>query len=116
MLTTHTKTIERDWNWRPIAPSIYAILARSVLKFPDFDFDLKNNIVILWTENLISDTVHQKKLMDLAGESGIKTVYDLQSYWTSMAAILASLFSLTEWLKFLLQIYIELTDIYWPVV
>jgi hypothetical protein len=23
-----------------------------------FDFDLKNNIVILWTENLISDTVH----------------------------------------------------------
>jgi hypothetical protein len=26
-----------------------------------------------------------------------------------MAAILASLFSLTEWLKFLLQIYIELT-------
>jgi hypothetical protein len=23
-----------------------------------FDFNLKNNIVILWTENLISDTVH----------------------------------------------------------
>jgi hypothetical protein len=47
--------------------------------------------------------------MELAGENGIKTVYDLQSYWTSMAAILASLFSLTEWLKFLLQIYLELT-------
>jgi hypothetical protein len=35
----------------------------------------------------------------------MKTVYDLHSYWTSMAAILASLFSLAEWLKFLLQIY-----------
>jgi hypothetical protein len=33
VLTAHTKTIERDWNWRPIAPSISAILARSVLKF-----------------------------------------------------------------------------------
>jgi hypothetical protein len=49
--------------------------------------------------------------MELAGENGIKTVYDLQSYWTSMAAILASLFSLTKWLKFLLQIYIELTEL-----
>jgi hypothetical protein len=29
--------------------------------------------------------------MELAGENCIKTVYDLQSYWTSMAAILASL-------------------------
>jgi hypothetical protein len=26
--------------------------------------------------------------MELAGENGIKTVYDLQSYWTSMTAIL----------------------------
>jgi hypothetical protein len=47
--------------------------------------------------------------LELAGGNGIKTVYDLQSYWTSMAAILASLFSLSEWLKFLLQVYIELT-------
>jgi hypothetical protein len=29
--------------------------------------------------------------MELAWENGIKTVYDLQSYWTSMAAILVSL-------------------------
>jgi hypothetical protein len=29
-----------------------------------------------------------------------------------MVAILASLFSLTEWLKFLLQIYIELTGVW----
>jgi hypothetical protein len=32
--------------------------------------------------------------MEVAGGNGIKAVYDLQSYWTSMAAILASLFSL----------------------
>ena len=33
VLTAHTKTIERDWNLRPTAHSISAILARSVLKF-----------------------------------------------------------------------------------
>jgi hypothetical protein len=27
----------------------------------------------------------------IVGKNGIKTVYDLQSYWTSMAAILAFL-------------------------
>jgi hypothetical protein len=56
------------------------------------------NIMILWTENL-----------DVVVGNGIKTVFDLQSYWTSMAAILASLFSQAEWLKFLLQLYRELT-------
>jgi hypothetical protein len=43
-------------------------------------------------ETLISDTVRWKQL-HLAGENGIKTVCDLQSYWTSMAAILTSHFS-----------------------
>jgi hypothetical protein len=33
VLTAQTKTIERDWYLRPIAPSISAILARSVPKF-----------------------------------------------------------------------------------
>ena len=42
-------------------------LGKECVKISYFDFDLKNNIVILWT-----------------GENGIKTVYDLQSYWTSM--------------------------------
>jgi hypothetical protein len=61
---------------------------------------------------LISDTVHQKKL-ELAGENGIKTVYDLQSYWTSMAAILVSLgftFLIDRMTEVLTpDIYIELT-------
>jgi hypothetical protein len=42
--------------------------------------------------------------MELAGENCIKAVYDLQSYWALMAAILASLFWQAEWLKFSLQI------------
>jgi hypothetical protein len=33
VLTVQTKTIERDWNWRRIALSISAILARRVPKF-----------------------------------------------------------------------------------
>jgi hypothetical protein len=72
--------------------------------------------VILSTENLISDAVHEKKL-ELAGENGIKTVYDLQSYWThdwtSMAAILDSLgftFLIDRMTEVLTpDIYIELT-------
>jgi hypothetical protein len=63
---------------------------------------------------LISDTVHEKKL-ELAGENGIKTVYDLQSYWTSMAAILDSLgftFLIDRMTEVLTpDIYIELTGI-----
>jgi hypothetical protein len=31
--------------------------------------------------------------MEFAGKNDIKAVYNLQSYWTSMAVILASLFS-----------------------
>ena len=62
---------------------------------------------------MISDTVHEKKL-ELAGENGIKTVYDLQSYWTSMAAILDSLgftFLIDRMTEVLTpDIYIELTD------
>ena len=50
---------------------------------------------------------------ELAGENDSKTVYDLHRYWTPMAAILASLFSLAEWLKFSLQTYIELIDSNW---
>ena len=69
--------------------------------------------MILSTENLISDTVHERKL-ELAGENGIKTVYDLQSYWTSMAAILDSLgftFLIDRMTEVLTpDIYIELTD------
>ena len=61
---------------------------------------------------MISDTVHEKKL-ELAGENGIKTVYDLQSYWTSMAAILDSLgftFLIDRMTEVLTpDIYIELT-------
>jgi hypothetical protein len=33
-------------------------LGKECVKISYFDFDLKNNIVILWTENLISDAVH----------------------------------------------------------
>jgi hypothetical protein len=33
-------------------------LGKESVKISYFDFDLKNNIVILWTENLISDAVH----------------------------------------------------------
>ena len=52
--------------------------------------------------------------MELAGESGIKTVYDLQSYWTSMAAILVS-FGFTFLIDRMTEvltpdIYIELTE------
>ena len=51
--------------------------------------------------------------MELAGENGIKTVYDLQSYWTSMAAILDSLgftFLIDRMTEVLTpDIYIELT-------
>ena len=58
--------------------------------------------------------VHEKKL-ELAGENGIKTVYDLQSYWTSMAAILDSLgftFLIDRMTEVLTpDIYIELTAI-----
>jgi hypothetical protein len=49
----------------------------------------------------------------ISGGNGIKTVYDLQSYWTSMPAILASLFSSSEWQKYLLQIYTERTVTRW---
>jgi hypothetical protein len=63
---------------------------------------------------LISDAVHEKKL-ELAGENGIKTVYDLQSYWTSMAAILDSLgftFLIDRMTEVLTpDIYIELTAV-----
>jgi hypothetical protein len=48
--------------------------------------------------------------VELAGENDSKTIYDLQRYWTSIAAILASLFSLAEWLKFLLQIILSSLD------
>ena len=72
---------------------------RSETKLPGVYRNFLFWLLILW--------VYEK--LELAGENGIKAVYDLQSYWTSMAAILTSLFSLTEWLKFLLQIYIELT-------
>ena len=68
--------------------------------------------MILSTENLISDTVLAG---ELAGESGIKTVYDLQSYWTSMAAILVSLgftFLIDRMTEVLTpDIYIELTGL-----
>jgi hypothetical protein len=51
--------------------------------------------------------------MELAGENGIKTAYDLQSYWTSMAAILDSLgftFLIDRMTEVLTpDIYIELT-------
>jgi hypothetical protein len=33
-------------------------LGKECVETSYFDFDLKYNIVILWTENLISDTVH----------------------------------------------------------
>jgi hypothetical protein len=56
-----------------------------------FDFDLKNNTMVLWTDNLIA--IRSVRKNGISWENGIKTVYDLQSYWTSMAAILASLFS-----------------------
>ena len=55
--------------------------------------------------------------MELAGENGIKTVYDLQSYWTSMAAILDSLgftFLIDRMTEVLTpDIYIELTGQKW---
>jgi hypothetical protein len=45
-------------------------------------------------DNLVSE-YNPLKNPELAGENGtkgLKAVYDLQSYWTSMAAILTSLF------------------------
>jgi hypothetical protein len=55
------------------------------------------------------------KKLELAGENGIKTVYDLQSYWTSMAAILVSLgftFLIDRMTEVLTpDIYIELTGL-----
>jgi hypothetical protein len=67
--------------------------------------------MIAWRENLISDTVRENWIYSFSWENGIKTSYDLQSYWTSMvaSAILALIFSYAEWVKFLLQIYIKLT-------
>ena len=43
-------TSKRSFNFRH--------LGKECVEISYFDFDLKNNIVILSTENLISDTVH----------------------------------------------------------
>ena len=54
--------------------------------------------------------------MELAGENGIKTVYDLQSYWTSMAALdsLGFTFLIDRMTEVLTpDIYIELTGRQW---
>jgi hypothetical protein len=55
VLTAQTKTIERDWNWRSNSSFNFRHLGKECVEISYFDFDLKNNIVILWTENLISD-------------------------------------------------------------
>ena len=74
-------------------------LGKECAEISYFDIDLKNNTMVLWTDNFAG----------ISWENGVKAVYNLQNYWTSMAAILASLFSQAEWLKFLLQIYMEVT-------
>jgi hypothetical protein len=106
VLTAQTRTINRDCNWRPIAPSIFAILIEWA-EISYFEFNLRSSFMPLWTDNLISDAFRWEK-NKFSWEIGIKAVYDLQSYWKSMPAILASLFSWAEWLKFLLSIYMEL--------
>jgi hypothetical protein len=54
-----------------------------------FDFDLKNNNMVLWTDNLIGDTVHGISW----GEMVLKMFTTFRAIWMSMAAILVSLFS-----------------------
>ena len=68
----------------------------AVCKMPKFRILTSIQRKILWFYELIiwlAMRSDRKKLELVAGGSGIKTVYDLQSYWTSMAAILVSLFS-----------------------
>jgi hypothetical protein len=50
-------------------------LDKKCTEISHFDFDLKTNIVILWTETWL---VIQKNL-NLAEENGIKTVYDFHT-------------------------------------
>ena len=50
--------------------------ARKCAEISYLNLNLKNNTMVLWTDNLFSDTVIRKKL-ELAGENGIKTVYNL---------------------------------------
>jgi hypothetical protein len=57
-------------------------------------------------DNLISDTVRYKKT-EISWGNGIKTVYDLHSYWTSMAAILATLFSLTACTEYYTEVHLH---------
>jgi hypothetical protein len=73
---------------------------------------ISNPAIILWFYELITCLaiwVVRNNWISWENGHGIKTVYDLDSYWTSISATLASLFSWAERLKFLLQIYIELT-------
>jgi hypothetical protein len=57
-------------------------------------------------DNLISDTVRYKKT-GISWGNGIKTVDDLHRYWTSMAAILASLFSLAECTEYYTEVHLH---------
>jgi hypothetical protein len=86
VLTAQSRTIERDWNWCQIAPSISAILAGSVPKFRILTSIYR--ITLWFCERIIWLAIRS---VELAGDNGIKAVYDLQSYWASLAAILASL-------------------------
>lgn len=106
----------RRQNWRqyvslsPFQPSYSFCLhgwlevARSANYISCFEFDLNINIIVYELVTWVAIQTIAEKLF-LAGQNSMKTVYDLHKYSTSIIpATLASLFSLAEWLTFLLQI------------
>jgi hypothetical protein len=53
VLTAQTKTIERDWDWRPNSSFNFRHLGKECAEISYFYIDLKNNTMVLWTDNLI---------------------------------------------------------------
>ena len=95
-------------RWRKSTPSASPFLlfyqrgqhkfTRSVPRFRAFTANER----ILWIYELVTWLAISsvRKKLDGAAENGMETVYHLHRFWTSISAILASLFSLAERLKY----------------
>ena len=57
----------------------FIIFCQKGIDISRFNFELKNNVIVLWTDNLVCHSVFYKKVRNI-WEINIKSVYDLHIY------------------------------------
>ena len=81
----------------------FIIFCSKCIEISRFNFGLKNNVTVLWTDNLPIQCFIKK--CEIAEKIDIKSVYDLHSYRTSISAILDSPEDLTVYWSYRSSVY-----------